>query len=103
MVLEGFEKGIKGGRKHMELTWFSLALLATLFWGLSDVSFKRGTDPNDKYSHLRILIMIGIIMGLQAFVELYKLDFNYSIKTNFIYFPVSFFIYIIYGSRFLWL
>ena len=29
-------------------------------------------------------------MGIQAFVELYKLDFNYSIKTNFIYLPVSF-------------
>jgi drug/metabolite transporter (DMT)-like permease len=90
----------------MELTWFSLALLATLFWGLSDVSFKRGTDPKDKYSHLRILIMIGFIMGLQALVELYKLDFNYSIKTNFIYFPVSF-LYILsmavdfYGYRYL--
>lgn len=90
----------------MELTWFSLALLATLFWGLSDVSFKRGTDPGDKYGHLRILIMIGFIMGLQALVELYKLDFNYSMKTNFIYFPVSF-LYILsmavdfYGYRYL--
>ena len=90
----------------MELTWFSLALLATLFWGLSDVSFKRGTDPEDKYGHLRILIMIGLIMGLQALVELYKLDFNYSIKTNIIYFPVSF-LYILsmgvdfYGYRYL--
>ena len=90
----------------MELTWFGLALLATLFWGLSDVSFKRGTDPEDKYGHLRILIMIGLIMGLQAFVELYKLDFNYSLRTNLIYFPVSF-LYILsmgidfYGYRYL--
>lgn len=90
----------------MGLTWFGLALLATLFWGLSDVSFKRGTDPNDKYGHLRILIMIGLIMGLQAFVELYKLDFNYNMKTNLIYFPVSF-LYILsmavdfYGYRYL--
>lgn len=90
----------------MKLTWFTLALLATLFWGLSDVSFKRGTDPEDKYGHLRILIMIGIIMGLQAFVELYKLDFNYSMRTSFIYFPVSF-LYILsmgidfYGYRYL--
>lgn len=90
----------------MKLTWFGLALLATLFWGLSDVSFKRGTDPEDKYGHLRILIMIGIIMGLQAFVELYKLDFNYSMRTSFIYFPVSF-LYILsmgidfYGYRYL--
>ncbi len=90
----------------MELTWFTLALLATLFWGLSDVSFKRGTDPGDKYSHLRILIMIGFVMGLQALVELYKLDFNYSLKTSCIYFPVSF-LYILsmgvdfYGYRYL--
>ena len=90
----------------MELTWFGLALFATLFWGLSDVSFKRGTDPEDKYGHLRILIMIGLIMGLQAFVELYKLDFNYSLRTNLIYFPVSF-LYILsmgidfYGYRYL--
>lgn len=90
----------------MELTWFSLAIIATLFWGLSDVSFKRGTDPNDRYGHLRIIIMIGLIMGLQAFVELYKLGFNYSMRTNLIYFPVSF-LYILsmtvdfYGYRFL--
>ena len=91
----------------MELTWFSLALLATLFWGLSDVSFKRGVDPDDEYSHLRIIIMIGLIMGLQAFVELNKLGWsNYNIRTNFIYFPVSF-LYILsmaidfYGYRYL--
>lgn len=91
----------------MELTWFTLALLATLFWGLSDVSFKRGVDPDDNYSHLRIIIMIGLIMGLQAFVELNKLGFeNYNIRTNFIYFPVSF-LYILsmaidfYGYRYL--
>lgn len=90
----------------MQLTWFGFALSATFFWGLSDVSFKRGTNPEDKYSHLRILIMIGFIMGLQALVELYKLDFRYNIRTNFIYFPVSF-LYILsmavdfYGYRYL--
>lgn len=90
----------------MQLTWFGFALSATFFWGLSDVSFKRGTDPNDRYGHLRILIMIGLIMGLQAMVELYKLDFNYSVRTSLIYFPVSF-LYILsmgvdfFGYRFL--
>ena len=90
----------------MQLTWLGLALLATLFWGLSDVSFKRGVDPEDTYSHLRIIIMIGFIMGMQAIVELIKLDWNYSIRTNLIYFPVSF-LYIFsmavdfYGYRYL--
>lgn len=50
--------------------------------------------------------MIGFVMGLQALVELYKLDFNYSLKTSCIYFPVSF-LYILsmgvdfYGYRYL--
>ena len=74
----------------MEFTWFSFAILATFFWGLSDVSFKKGTNPKDRYSHLRILIMIGFIMGIQAFFELYKLDWQYDIRNIIEYFPVSF-------------
>lgn len=74
----------------MELTWFSFAIAATFCWGLSDVFFKKGTDPNDRYSHLRIMIMIGIIMGIQAIVELQKLNWKYDIKNIAIYFPVSF-------------
>ena len=74
----------------MEFTWFTLAILATFFWGLSDVSFKKGTDPNDRYSHLRILIMIGLIMGFQAFFELYKINWQYDIRNIISYFPVSF-------------
>ena len=74
----------------MEFTWFSFAILATFFWGLSDVSFKRGTDPNDRYSHLRILIMIGLMMGLHAVFELYKINWQYDIRNIISYFPVSF-------------
>ena len=74
----------------MEFTWFTFAIAATFFWGLSDVFFKKGTDPNDRYSHLRILIMIGLMMGLQAIFELYKLNWQYDIKNIISYFPVSF-------------
>ena len=91
----------------MQLTWFTFALLATFFWGLSDVTFKRGVDPGDKYSHFRIIIMIGLVMGIQAFIELNKLGWsNYNIRTSFIYFPISF-LYILsmtvdfYGYRYL--
>ncbi|HEY4543279.1 MAG TPA: DMT family transporter [Tissierellaceae bacterium] len=90
----------------MELTWFSLALLATFFWGWSDVLFKKGTDEKDPYSHLRIIIMIGLIMGLQSLVELNKLGWDYDPRTIITYFPVSF-LYILsmtidfYGYRYL--
>lgn len=90
----------------MEFTWFSCAVLATLCWGWSDVFFKKGTDPTDEYSHLRILGMIGIIMGMQAFIELNKINFEYDPRTLITYFPVSF-LYIFsmavdfYGYRYL--
>ena len=74
----------------MEFTWFSFAIIATFCWGLSDVFFKKGTDPNDRYSHLRILIMIGLAMGIQALFELQKLNWQYDIKNIISYFPVSF-------------
>ncbi|NLP45575.1 MAG: DMT family transporter [Epulopiscium sp.] len=90
----------------MELTWFTFAIVATFCWGLSDVFFKKGTDPDDKYGHLRILIMIGLIMGLHAMIELQKLNWQYDIKNIISYFPVSF-LYILsmaidfYGYRYL--
>lgn len=90
----------------MEFTWFTLAIFATTCWGLSDVFFKKGTDPNDKYSHLRILIMIGIMMGIHGVIELHKINWQYDIKNIISYFPVSF-LYILsmaidfYGYRYL--
>ena len=90
----------------MEFTWFTLAIFATFCWGLSDVFFKKGTDPNDRYSHLRILIMIGLMMGIHAVVELIKINWQYDIKNVISYFPVSF-LYILsmaidfYGYRYL--
>ena len=79
-----------------ELSQFGLtafALIATLFWGLSDVFFKKSTDKNDPYSHLRILFIIGLFMGGQALYELYKLyaaGGTYSLETIWIYIPISF-------------
>lgn len=90
----------------MEFTWFTLAIFATSCWGLSDVFFKKGTDRNDRYSHLRILIMIGLMMGIHAVIELIKVSWQYDIKNIISYFPVSF-LYILsmaidfYGYRYL--
>lgn len=48
--------------------WFILALITALFWGGSDLFSKMGTDPRDKYSHLRMVIMVGFVMGIHAAV-----------------------------------
>lgn len=46
--------------------WFVFALLTTFAWGGADLFYKKGTDSNDKYSHLKIVIMVGLVMGLHA-------------------------------------
>ena len=46
--------------------WFILALVAALAWGGTDYFAKRGTCPSDKYSHWRMAVMVGAVMGLHA-------------------------------------
>lgn len=48
--------------------WFILALVTALCWGGSDLFSKMGTDPRDKYSHFRMIIMVGTVMGIHGFV-----------------------------------
>ncbi|WAA09057.1 EamA family transporter [Fervidibacillus albus] len=46
--------------------WFLFALITALAWGGADLFYKRGSDPDDQYSHLKIVIMVGLIMGIHA-------------------------------------
>ncbi|WAA12723.1 EamA family transporter [Fervidibacillus halotolerans] len=46
--------------------WFLFSLLTALAWGGADLFYKRGSDPDDRYSHLKIVIMVGLVMGLHA-------------------------------------
>lgn len=69
--------------------WFICALLATLGWGTADLFYKKGSIAEEKYSHLKICIFVGIFMGLQAIIVLLTghVDFN---PMNIIYYlPVS--------------
>lgn len=73
------------------MSWFIPALVATVAWGTADLFYKKGADPADKFSYLKTVIMVGIIMGAHAvyvlLAEGLKYDPNYLIK----YLPVSFF------------
>ncbi len=50
--------------------WFIYALIATLSWGCADLFYKKGTDENDRYSHLKIAVWVGLVMGVCAFALL---------------------------------
>ena len=50
--------------------WFILSLTAIVFWGGSDLFSKIGSPSDDKYSHWRIVMAVGAVMGLHATIEL---------------------------------
>lgn len=47
--------------------WFLFALLTAFAWGAADLFYKKGSDPEDRYSHIKIVIMVGLVMGIHAF------------------------------------
>lgn len=51
--------------------------------------YKKGTDPKDKYSHLRIIVMVGLVMGIQAIFELGKMGWQFDPINIIKYLPVS--------------
>ena len=50
--------------------WLILALLALLFWSGSDIFSKVGSKPDDKYSHWKMVIAVGLVMGIHALFEI---------------------------------
>lgn len=69
--------------------WLISALLAATAWGAANLFYKKGSEPTDKYSHLKIVTMVGFVMGAHAFVYLIIKDFNYDPFDMIRYLPVS--------------
>ena len=52
--------------------WLWLSLTALLCWSGSDLFSKIGCrDGSDKYSHLKMVIAVGVVMGLHAAFEIF--------------------------------
>lgn len=69
--------------------WFVNALIVLLCWGAADLFYKAGADENDRYSHLKTSIMVGLVMGIHAICVLIFTDISYDPTNLLIYFPVS--------------
>ena len=50
--------------------WFILSLITIVFWGGSDLFSKMGSKATDKYSHWKIVVAVGTVMGAHATIEL---------------------------------
>lgn len=53
------------------MNWFICSIIALLCWSGSDTFSKIGCrDASDKYSHLKMVIAVGFVMGIHAIVEI---------------------------------
>lgn len=71
------------------MNWFILAIIALLCWSGSDFFSKIGCrDASDKFAHLKMVIAVGVVMGIHALIEIIGgVEINFSIILT--YLPVS--------------
>ena len=70
--------------------WFTFAIIALLCWSGSDLFSKIGCqDAKDKYSHLKMVMAVGLVMGLHAAYEVFFNGVEISGEILLTYLPVS--------------
>lgn len=70
--------------------WFVLSIIALLCWSGSDLFSKIGCrDARDKYAHLKMVMAVGVVMGLHAAYEIFVTGTAISMSIIITYLPVS--------------
>ncbi len=88
------------------MSWLFFSVATAVLWGTAELFYKKGAKPDEKYSHLKICVWVGVVMGAHAIFTLLTQDINYNPANIIHYLPVSAF-YIIsmafsyFGMRFL--
>ena len=88
------------------MSWLFFSIATALLWGAAELFYKKGAMPNEKYSHLKICVCVGAVMGVHAVFTLLTQDIHYNPVNLLRYLPVSL-LYIIsmafsyFGMRFL--
>ena len=71
------------------MNWLFFTLATTLLWGLAELFYKKGALEREKYSHLKICVMVGLVMGIHAVFTLLTEDVGYNLSYLIGYLPVS--------------
>jgi len=88
------------------MSWLFFSIATAVLWGTAELFYKKGALPNEKYSHLKICVCVGAVMGAHAIFTLLTQDINYNPINLIRYLPVSL-LYIVsmafsyFGMRFL--
>ena len=72
------------------MTWFWFSIITLLCWSGSDFFSKIGCrDAKDKYSQFKMVMAVGVVMGLHAMYEIFIGGVEISFEVIWTYLPVS--------------
>lgn len=71
------------------MSWLLSTILCTVMWGIAELFYKRGARPDENYSHLKISVFVGAVMGLHALYTILTHQVDYDFINFLYYLPVS--------------
>ena len=71
------------------MNWFILSLITIFFWSGSDFFSKLGSPASDKFSHWKMVIAVGLVMGLHAAYMLIFGGETVTLRDFIVYMPAS--------------
>jgi len=69
--------------------WLMFSIITIAMWSLSEMFYKKGNSKEEKYSHLKTTIFVGIFMFIHAIIVLITSGISFDFKNILIYLPVS--------------
>lgn len=63
------------------MNWFLSALICVFGWGCADLFYKSGSSENDRYSHLKIAVWVGLVMGIVSLLLLPRSESQLTLAT----------------------
>ena len=70
--------------------WFAFSIISLLCWSFADLFAKIGCrQQNDKTAHLKMVMAVGLVMGLHALYEIFFHGVEINMNIIITYLPVS--------------
>src|SRR5699024_8367192 len=69
--------------------WFIFSICTALAWGAANLCYKRGSDPSDNFSHLKLETTVAFVMAIHAISDMIINDLQFDPFDLIRYLPVS--------------
>ena len=77
---EAFCSAVRVKEAIASMSWLFFAVICLLGWGGADYFYKLGSGTEDRLSHLKLAVWVGLVMGVSALVLLPFTESGFHVK-----------------------